>query len=367
MEWLNPQFFWTIIATPIVIGLFVYAAILRKRSFTRMASPSVAERLMPYASPRRRRWKAAIVSVAMLFVGIALIGPRFGSQIKEVKREGVDLIIALDVSLSMQAQDVAPNRLDRSRNEIKKLLDDLAGDRVGLVLFSGDAFLQCPLTNDYGAVRLFLDVANPGLIPTPGTDFGAALRTAISAFDNATEESDEQRTQALLIISDGENHVPDIDQLLNEARREGIVIFSAGVGETDGVPIPVARNRDGAVYKKDRQGQVVTTRLEEEMLQKLAEDGAYFRIAKTASSLSKITTALDRLEKNEFGVEQFEEYDEKFQWPLAFAIFLLLADFVWSETRRRKPASNATPRTETLATKTASRSRNDAPLETASS
>ena len=210
------------------------------------------------------------------------------------------------------------------------------GDRVGLVLFSGDAFLQCPLTSDYGAVRLFLDVANPSLIPTPGTDFGAALRTAISAFDNAEESADEARTQALLIVSDGENHVPDLDELINEARTAGIVMFTAGVGETEGVPIPVSRNRSGTVYKKDRQGQVVTTRLEEDVLKKLAEDGAYFRIAKTASSLPTITTALDRLEQNEFGLEQFEEYDEKYQWPLAGALLLLLIEAFWSERKKLK-------------------------------
>ncbi len=334
MDWLNPHYFWALLAVPLVVALFVYAAFKRKRAHSQMASPDVAERLMPMLSSRRRRWKAATVSVAVALAAVALLGPRFGSQIKEVKREGIDLIIALDVSLSMQADDVAPNRLDRSRNEIKKLLDDLGGDRVGLVLFSGDAFLQCPLTSDYGAVRLFLDVANPNLIPTPGTDFGSALRTAISAFENAEESPDEARTQALLIVSDGENHVRDLDELIDEARKAGIVMFTAGVGETEGVPIPVSRNRNGTVYKKDRQGQVVTTKLEEEVLKRLAEDGAYFRIAKTASSLPKITAALDRLEKNEFGVEQFEEYDEKYQWPLAAALLLLLIESFWSERRR---------------------------------
>lgn len=356
MEWLNPQYFWTLVGTPIVVLLLVYAAIRRKRSHDQIASPEVADRLMPFVSSRRRRWKAAMITAAILLTGFALIGPRFGSQIKEVKREGIDLIVALDVSLSMQAQDVAPNRLDRSRNEIKKLLDGLGGDRVGLVLFSGDAFLQCPLTSDYGAVRLFLDVANPSLIPTPGTDFGAALRTAIAAFENAKGTTEEARTQALLIISDGENHVPEIDELTEDARRAGIVVFSAGVGETEGVPIPVSRNRNGAVYKKDRQGQVVTTRLEEEVLQKLAEDGAYFRIAKTASSLPKITAALDRLEQNEFGTEEFEEYDEKYQWPLALAVFLLIAESLWGDHRRKtnRNATNFSAATATVTTKGAS-------------
>ena len=252
-----------------------------------------------------------------------------------MEREGIDLVIALDVSLSMKAEDVAPNRLERARNEIKKLLDNLHGDRVGLVLFAGDAFIQTPLTTDYGAVRLFLDVADPSLIPTPGTDFGEALKIAMRAFKAPhAEGSDEPRTRALLFVSDGENHVADINEILREARTEAIVMFAAGVGETDGVPIPVYRGARQVDFKRDQAGRVVTTRLEEDALQELASDGTYFRIARTSSSLSSLTAALERLDRTSFGAEEFEEYQEQFQWPLGLGLLLLVLELVVSDRVR---------------------------------
>jgi Ca-activated chloride channel family protein len=336
MDWLHPNYIWTLAAVPLVAVLFVWSARRRRVAVAKLGDRRLIEKLTSTVSARRRRWKSGLATLAVLFVTVALLGPRFGSQLREVKREGIDLIIALDVSLSMQAEDIAPNRLARSKNEIKKLLDNLRGDRVGLVLFAGDAFLQCPLTTDYGAVRLFLDVANPDLIPTPGTDFSAALRTAIRAFQGSDEDPDAVRTRAILFVSDGENHIADIDELLQQARAADIVLFAAGVGEESGAPIPVSTTRSGTNYKKDRQGRIVTTRLEEAALKSLAEEGAYFRIARTSSSLNKITAALDRLEKSDFGTEEFEEYEEKYQWPLVLGLLFLVAEMVLSD--RRKPS-----------------------------
>ncbi|WP_457652511.1 VWA domain-containing protein [Rhodocaloribacter sp.] len=341
MDWLHPTYLWTLAAAPLAVALFLWAAWRRREAFRRLGDPGLVTRLAT-VSARRRRWKAGVVVLGVLFMAVALAGPRFGSRLREVKREGVDLVIALDVSLSMQAQDVAPNRLERAKNEIKKMLDGLRGDRVGLVIFAGDAFIQCPLTTDYGAVRLFLDVADPSLIPTPGTDFGAALRMALKAFKAPTENTDEKRTRALLFVSDGENHVAGVEEIAEEARKENVVIFAAGVGETEGTLIPVYRNGRRVDYKKDREGRVVTTKLEEDALQKLAEGGAYFRVARTSSSLSKLSTALERMDKTTFGEEKFEEYEEEYQWPLALALLLLAAEVFVSDRRRRTEASTAT-------------------------
>ena len=338
MAWLHPEYLWTLAAVPLVIVLFLWAAWQRRKASQRFGEASLVRRLAA-VSPRRRRWKASLVVLGVMLMGVTLAGPQYGTKLREVEREGIDLIIALDVSLSMQAEDVAPNRLDRAKNEIKKLLNDLRGDRVGLVIFAGDAFIQCPLTTDYGAVRLFLDVADPSLLPTPGTDFGAALRTAVQAFDAPTETEGEQRTRALLVVSDGENHVADVDTILKQARDEGIVIFAAGVGETDGAPIPLYRNGQRAGYKKDNAGEIVQTRLEEGGLQNLAKDGDYFRIARTASSLPEIISSLERLDKTSFGADQFEEYESKYQWPLAFALLLLLGERLFSDRRRRRKES----------------------------
>ncbi len=334
MNWLEPSYLAALAAVPAVLLLIAWSVYSRRRAFQRIGDPELVQKLSESVNDRKRRWKSAMVVGAVTLIALALAGPRFGTKLKEVKREGVDVIFALDVSLSMQAQDVAPSRLERSKNELKKLLEGLRGDRVGLVLFAGDAFIQCPLTTDYGAVRLFLDVANPRLIPTPGTDFGAALDMAIKAFESHTTPGEDERTRVLLFVSDGENHVGAIDQILARAREEGIVIYSAGVGELEGVPIPMGSARR-AGYKKDRFGKVVTTRLEEAALKDLAQDGEYFRVARTSSTLNKIIESLERLERTEFAKEEFEEYDEKFQWPLALACFLLIGERVLRDKKSK--------------------------------
>lgn len=338
MDWLHPENLWALIGVPLATGLFFWAAWQRNRAIKLFGESSLMRRLSASVSARRRRWKAAILVLAVLMTAVALAGPRFGTKLREVKREGIDLIVAMDVSLSMTAEDVAPNRLERSKNEIKKLLEGLRGDRVGLVIFAGDAFIQCPLTTDYSAVRLFLDVADPSMVPTPGTDFGAALSMAQQAFRGSSENEEtpeEDRTRALLFVSDGENHVANIDQIMGEAREAGIVIFAAGVGEEEGVPIPIYRGGRRVDYKKDGNGRVVSTRLEEQSLQDLASEGAYFRIARTSSSLPKIIEALDRLEKTEYGVDEFEEYEEKYQWPLALGLLFLFVERTFPDRRRK--------------------------------
>ncbi len=333
MGWLHPTYFLAIVCVPVALLLFAWSAYRRSSAYSKIGNAELVDRLTEGVSKRRRRWKAAFAVLSIAMMAIALAGPRFGSKTKEVKREGVDLVIALDVSLSMKAEDVAPNRLERSKQEIKKLLRQLSGDRVALVLFSGDAFIQCPLTTDYSAVRLFLDASDPTQIPTPGTNFEAAIDMAKRAF--ATKSDDiEQRTKAMLIISDGENHIGNVQELLSDANDNGFVMYAAGVGETQGVPIPVNANRDNPVYKKDRRNNIVLTRLEEAGLKELAANGAYFRVTRTSSSLNKIKTALDRLDKTEFGTEEFEEYDEKYQWPLALGLVFLLADALISDRKK---------------------------------
>lgn len=339
MEWLHPTYLWTLAAAPAVAALFLWAAWRRRRALERFGDLEIVSRLTSAVSLRRRRWKAAATVLGVLFVALALAGPRFGAELREVKREGVDLVIALDVSASMTAEDVAPNRLDRAKNEIKKLLDELHGDRVGLVIFAGDAFIQCPLTTDYSALRLFLDVADPSLIPTPGTDFGAALRMAVQAFEAPTDAQSEAPTRALLFVSDGENHVADIDAIVSSARSEGITIFAAGVGETSGAPIPVYQNGRRAGYKRDARGEIVHTRLEEAPLRSLTSEGAYFRIARTSSSLQKITGSLGRLERQEFAQSEFESYEERYQWPLAIALLLLFAERLIGDRRKTMTAT----------------------------
>lgn len=337
MDWLNPTYLIGLLAVPAVIGLYLWSAWKRRAAIRRFGDLELVRQLSAAVSSRRRRWKSAIVVAGLTLLIVALAGPRLGTKLREFKREGVDLVIALDVSQSMLAEDVLPNRLTRAKYEIGKLLDDLEGDRVGLVLFAGDAFVQCPLTTDYSAVRLFLDIAHPSQIPTPGTDFSVALDRTVQVFTGGEREKteDEVATRALLIVSDGENHA-DIDKALSAAQQANLVIFATGVGETDGVPVPVYQRGRRVGFKKDRDGNTVITHLEEDRLKDLARDGGYFRITRTASSLPDMVRALRQLDRRALDAEMFEEYDEKYQWPLALCIVILLTEMLISDRRRSR-------------------------------
>ncbi len=333
MVWLFESYLWALWAAPLVVLLSLYATWRRRVMQNRFGDLALVQRLSQSVSGRRRRYKSFMMTVIVALMAIALAGPQVGTQLREVKREGIDLLIALDVSTSMLAEDVAPNRLGRARNEIKRILGELQGDRVGLIIFAGDAFIQCPLTTDYSAVRLFLDVANPDLLPTPGTDFGAAIRMAIQAFEVPSADIDPNatRSKALLIVSDGENHVEGLETMITQAREANIVLYAAGVGDVTGTPIPVYNDRGQRTgYKRDLQGQIISTRLEEAGLKALSADGAYFQVARTSSSLSQLIPALNQLDQSTLAVEEFEDYDLKYQWPLALALLLLCLDAVIS-------------------------------------
>ena len=335
MDWLHPSYLWAAAAAPVVVALFLWAAWKRRQALKRFASQPLVSKLTAAARSPRRGWRAALVAVGVLLLALALAGPRYGKTMREVEREGVDLVIALDVSLSMQAEDIAPSRLERAKKEIKQLLGELSGSRVGLVVFAGDAFIQCPLTTDYSAVRLFLDVVDPSLIPVPGTDFTAALQKTLQAFETSVPEGrEEARTRAVLFVSDGENHTEDLSEAVKKAEEADVTLFAAGVGEKEGTPIPVYRNGRQDGYKKDRSGSIVQTRLQEAALRTLAEEGSYLRIARTSGSLQQVVPALNRLKKTSLGAEQFEEYNERYQWPLALALLLLVVERLVTYRRR---------------------------------
>ena len=328
MSWLHPEYGWAVLAVPLAAWLFWHAWRRRRQAQEALGHGALIGRLTPAASPRRRWYKAALTLGALLFLTVALVGPRYGTKMRQVERQGVDLLIALDVSKSMQAEDVAPSRLRRARREIKQLLSKLDGDRVGLIVFAGDAFLQCPLTTDYAAMRLFLDVAGPDLVGTPGTEFQSAWRAAEAAFEANARGTEDlgPRAQALLFVSDGEDHAGGISTITERAREAGVALFAAGVGTSEGGPIPLYNDSGQQTgYKRNRQGEIVRTRLEDEVLQDLASEG-YFRIGRTQSTLSNLPSALQQMEQASMGGDEFEEYNEQFQWPLALALLLLLVE-----------------------------------------
>lgn len=332
MDWLHPIFAWALVAVPGVAWLYWRAARQRQAALDRFGDAALVRRLAEAVHPWRRPAKATIVVLAVLGLAVALLGPRFGTQVRTVERRGVDLVVALDVSESMRATDVAPSRLKRAKKEVRDLVGELRGDRVGLVLFAGTGFVQAPLTTDYDALRLFLDAAGPDRVPVPGTNFGEALDAALDAFDAARPASDstarpgDDRARVVLLLSDGENHVGDLASVKQTAQTNDVTLFAAGVGTSDGARIPLYNDGREVGVKRNQQGEAIRTRLDETALTTLAEDGAYFRVGSTASALSDVPTALRQLRTATMAEEEFEEYAEMYQWPLAVALLLLFVE-----------------------------------------
>jgi von Willebrand factor type A domain. len=343
MDWLHPTLAWALVAVPGVVWLYWRAARQRRAALRQFGDVALMQRLAASVRPWRRPAKATIVVLAVLGMAVALIGPRFGTEPRTVERRGVDLVVALDVSASMRAQDVAPSRLRRAKKEVRDLVGQLRGDRVGLVLFAGTGFVQAPLTTDYDALRLFLDAASPDRVPVPGTNVDAALDAALEAFDAARPASDstarpgDDRARVVLLLSDGENHVGDLASVTQTAQTNDVTLFAAGVGTSGGARIPIYNDGREVGVKRNQQGEAIRTRLDEDALTTLAEGGAYFRVGSTASALSDVPTALRQLRTATMAEEEFEEYAEMYQWPLALALLLLLVEaFIPARTRERR-------------------------------
>jgi len=340
MDWLHPTYMWTLLLVPAALGLYGWAMRQRRADRGRFGHPTAVEQLATALRPRRRLLKAGLVVSALLLGAVALMGPRWGTEVRTVERRGVDLVVALDVSASMRVQDVPPSRLRRAKNEIRTLLGDLTGDRVGLVLFAGSGFVQCPLTSDYGAFRLFLDAAAPDQVSTPGTDVSTAVDAGLNAFgaarpaDDTTAAPSEPRPRALLIVSDGENHAGDLDAARQRAEDAGVTLLTAGIGTEEGARIPVYENGRRIDFKRNREGEVVRSRLREGALTRLARSGAYFRIGAATSALSDVPAALREIGTSTYETEQFADYEEMYQWPLAAALVLLLLGTVIPVHRR---------------------------------
>ncbi len=316
----------------LALGIFLFyaRAAAAKRFRERFASDDLLPRIAPRLSVARRRLKDFLLMSAAVLVTIAWADPQVGTRLEEVKREGIDLVVALDVSHSMLAKDVAPSRLEKAKHEVRTLLDKLQGDRVALAAFSGKAVIVCPLTLDYGAAEIFLDVMDPDVISYPGTSIGAAIKTALQAFG---EES--HAGKAILLITDGEDHEEQISSALKEAKEKGVVIHAVGIGSPQGVPIPTGAQ--GGDFKRDRDGNVVVTRLDETTLQEIAAEtgGVYQRWSSSEGELDQIIAAISGLEKGELGMKRFTQYEHRFQPFLLAALLLLAVEFLLSDQKMR--------------------------------
>ncbi|MBN2543724.1 VWA domain-containing protein [bacterium] len=330
----NVQIFYLLIGIPLLILLFVLLEKQRRRILQLFGNFELLSRLMPGVSPKQRHWKMALIVLAFMFLILALARPQIGTKLEKVKREGIDLVIALDVSESMLAEDVKPNRMSKAKYEVASIINKLEGDRIGIVTFAGDAFLLCPLTTDYGAALMLLDAVDTKIIPEQGTSIGRALEVAHKAFVEK-----ERKHKVLLLITDGEDHETEPQKIAEEMGKEGIKIFTVGIGSTKGVPIPIYNeygNQTG--FKKNRKGEVVTTRLDELTLEKIAlmTEGKYYRATPGQAELDDIYDAISKMEKKEFEQKKFTQFEDRFQYFLAVAILLLLAETFIPERKRTK-------------------------------
>ena len=322
---------------PAMLLLAVYSFRKKDQLLRLFADTELWDRLMPDVHRRRQTFKFLLLLAAVALLLTSLLRPRWGFHWEEIKRKGVDLIVAIDVSESMLAEDIQPNRLERAKREITDLVGMLQGDRVGLVAFAGAAFLECPLTLDYGAFRIFLDYLDTELIPVPGTAVGEAIQTAIRSFS-----TERRASKAIILITDGEDHPGEAEKAAEAAKEKGIRIFTIGIGSEDGAPIPLRGGKGD--FKKDRKGQVVMSKLQETALQKiaLATGGSYVRSVSGDMDLKKIYEGEIRgkMEAGELKSTKKRRWEERFQWFLFGSILLLALESILPD-RKRSPASKA--------------------------
>lgn len=334
MRFAQPDFLWGVVALPFLALLFVAAWKRRSLKAERFASRPMLAHIARQANPWVRAIRLTLLLIAVLFLLIALSRPQWGRKLELVQRKGLDIMLVQDVSLSMLAQDIQPSRLIRSRHEISGFLENLQGDRIGLVAFSGEAQILCPLTLDYGAVRVFLEDLQPGWL-LPGTDLGVAMEKAMQAFRGAGSSA---KYQVMVLVTDGESHDPKVLDVAKKAAQQGITLYTVGIGSRDGVPIPIGNNGSSVKYKKDRHGNVVTTRLEEATLQQIASigHGKYYYAGPGEFQLQKVLEDVADRERQEMEGTQLEQYQERYQWPLALALFFLILEALVPEVVRRR-------------------------------
>jgi len=318
----HTEYFILLMIIPVLAGLLIFRQFKRKRDLKRVGDPALISTLMPEYSQARRNLKAILAIVGLLLLIIGIAGPQFGSRLTEVKHEGIEIIVALDVSNSMLAQDIKPSRLERAKQELSKLMDKLDNDRFGLIVFAGDAYTQIPITNDYLSAKMFLTGINTNMVTRQGTALGSAIELAVKSFSPQTKAS-----KVIIIISDGENHEGDVKAACKKAAEKDIKIFTIGMGLPQGERIPLNDGPYNQDFRRDRDGNFVVTRLNEQMLVDIANDGngKYYRADAPGMGLNNMLEQLRKLDKAELEYKVYSEYEEQFpvfMW-LAFALLCL--------------------------------------------
>ncbi len=313
----SPYFLYLLIIVPVLIVIFIISEYVKTKRIKKFGDPELMKSLMPNATRYRPVIKFSIVCLAMIFMILLIARPQFGTKTETVTKKGIEVVIALDISNSMMAQDVLPSRLDKSKNIISRLVDNFDNNKIGLVLFAGDAYTQLPITSDYVSAKMFLNNISPSLISRQGTAIGAALNLAMNSFT-----PQQGVGKSIIVITDGENHEGGVMEAVKAASDKGIQVNVLGVGSVDGAPIPVSSGSD---YKKDNSGNIVVTKLNEQMCQDIARqgNGIYARVDNTNSAFRALEKQLDTLSKADIDTKVFSQYNEQFI-PLAWIVLVLL-------------------------------------------
>jgi Ca-activated chloride channel family protein len=323
-------YLWLLLLIPVVLLVYLIFRIWQKRARSKFAKPELLGYLSPNRSSFKPLLKVLLIVFALAALVVGLVNPKIGSQLETVKREGVDIVFAVDVSKSMEAEDIAPSRLEKSKQLVRQIIGNLGSDRVGIIAYAGSAFPQLPITTDYGSAEMFLESLNTDMISSQGTAIGDAIDLATGFFDD-----NQQTNRVMFILSDGEDHGGNIEDMARQAAEAGIRIYTIGVGTTKGGPIPIKRNGVIQNYKKDNQGETVITKLDPSTLQEIAEEanGEYIDGSVTAEVTEKVQEELLTIEKTEFEAKQFADYKSQFQWFVGLAILLLLLDVIMLERK----------------------------------
>ena len=313
----DPNVLYLLIILPFVAIFYFYSNYRRTKRLRKYGDPELLSMLMPEASAHRPVFKFCVLWIALGLSIVMLARPQFGTRLEKVKRSGIETIIALDISNSMLAEDVVPSRLEKAKSLISRLVSNFNDDKVGLIVFAGDAFTQLPITSDYISAKMFLESITPSLISSQGTNIGEAIRLAIKSFT-----PQEKVGRAIIVITDGENHEGGAVEAAKEAASKGMKVFVLGIGSPDGSPIPLEGSND---YRKDNQGNVIVTRLNEQMCREVAQagNGVYIRVDNSSSAQSLLQKEIDKLTKSDLESTVYSNYNEQFP-ALAWIIIVLL-------------------------------------------
>ncbi len=324
-------YFYFLLILPILVVLFLGVQIWKKKTQRKFAEASLLKRLTPSKSTNKAALKLVIFLLGLAFLTLALVNPKIGTKLETVKREGVDIVFAVDVSKSMLAEDIAPNRLEKSKRLVSEIVNQLASDRIGIIAYAAQAFPQLPITTDYGAAKMFLQSMNTNMLSSQGTAINEAIKLAATYYDD-----EEQTNRVLFIISDGEDHSESsVSKAVDDATEQGIRIFTIGVGKSKGAPIPIKKNGIVESLKKDLNGEVVISKLNEAILKEIADDGngQYIDGTNTEEAVGIIKDELNKMDKKEFEAKQFAEFKDQFQWFLGAALLFLFLDVFFLERK----------------------------------